>query len=152
MNEKPKVRPKKFVFKTALKWIEGEKGNLYSSEKLQLQISTPPEFKGPGGYWSPEELFLASINSCIMTTFLYFAEKFSFSFLSYESEIEGEVTFEEGKLIFSSVKVNPLIKVESESDKEKAKQAIEKSEKYCLISSSVKSKITIFAKVEIQRI
>jgi organic hydroperoxide reductase OsmC/OhrA len=141
---------KKFTFKTTVKWIEGKKGNLYSSGKPSIEISTPPEFSGPRGYWSPEEFFLCSINSCIMTTFIYFAEKFSFSFLSYKSEIEGKVSFEEGKLVFSSVTVKPIIKVENEVNKEKAKQAIEKSEKYCLISSSVKSKITLLPKIEVE--
>ena len=140
---------KDFIFKTTVKWIEGKKGKLSSEDKPSIEVSIPPDFKGPEGYWSPEDLFLASINSCIMTTFLYFAEKVSLSFLSYESEIEGTVSFEEGKLVFSSVIIKPLIKVKNKSDAEKAKQLIEKSEKYCLISSSVKSKITVLPRIEI---
>lgn len=140
---------KKFIFKTNIKWIEGKKGKLYSSDKPSFEFSTPPEFRGPDGFWSPEDLFLASINSCIMTTFIHFVEKEPLVFLSYESETEGEVSFEEGKLIFSSVTVRPVIKVKNESDKEKAKQLINKSERYCLISASVKSKITVLTKIEI---
>ncbi|MBU0533412.1 MAG: OsmC family protein [Candidatus Omnitrophica bacterium] len=139
---------KNFIFKTKIKWTEGKKGKLYSLKKPSIEVSTPPEFKGPDGYWSPEDLFLASINSCIMTTFIHFAQKESFTFLSYESEVEGEVSFEEGKLIFSSVTVRPVIEVKSESDRGKAEQLIEKSERYCLISASVKSKVTILPKIE----
>ena len=149
MNEKSKVELKSFIFRTTVKWREDKRGSIWSSQKDEIEISTPPEFKGPEGYWSPEELFLASINSCIMTTFLYFAEKFALSFLSYESKIEGEVSFEEGKLIFSSITVEPLIRVRNESEREKVRKVIEKSEKYCLISSSVKTKITVLPKVEI---
>jgi len=140
----------KFIFRTTLEWKEDKKGTLHNSQKFPIEVSTPPEFKGPEGYWSPEELFLCSINSCIMTTFIYFAEKSSLVFLSYGSEIEGEVSFEEGKLMFSSITVRPIIKIKSESDKEKAKQLIEKSEKYCLISSSVRSKITLLPTIEIK--
>ena len=140
---------KKFIFKTSLKWEEGKKGNLDSPGKQPIEISTPPEFKGPEGYWSPEDLFLASINSCIMTTFIYFAEKDSLAFISYESETEGEVSFQEGRLTFSSVTIRPIVEVKNESDKEKAKQIIEKSEKYCLISSSVKSEITVSPEIKI---
>ena len=140
---------KNFIFKTKIKWIEGKKGKLYTSGKPSIEVATPPEFRGPEGYWSPEDLFLASINSCIMTTFIHFSQKESFTFLSYESEVEGEVSFEEGKLIFSSVIVRPVIKVKSESDRRKAEQLIEKSERYCLISASVKSKITVLAEIEI---
>lgn len=139
---------KNFIFKTTVKWTEDKKGKLHCSTKPSIEISTPPEFKGHEGYWSPEDLFLASINSCIMTTFIYFAEKSSLVFLSYESEIKGEVSFEEGKLMFSSITVRPIITVKNEPDKEKAKQLIEKSEKYCLISSSVRSKITLLPTIK----
>ncbi|MDD5454145.1 MAG: OsmC family protein [Candidatus Ratteibacteria bacterium] len=141
---------KKFIFKTTLIWAEDKRGRLSCPNKPQIEISTPPEFKGHGGHWSPEELFLCSINSCIMTTFIYFAEKLSLVFLSYKSEIEGEVTFEDGKLLFPSVTVRPVIEIKNGTDKEKAKQAIEKSEEYCLISSSVKSKIIVLPKIEVK--
>lgn len=141
---------KKFIFTTTLIWAGDKRGKLFCPNKPQIEISTPPEFRGPVGYWSPEDLFLASINSCIMTTFIYFAEKLFLVFLSYKSEIEGEVTFEEGKLAFSSVTVRPVIEVKSGTDKEKAKQAIEKSEKHCLISSSVKPKITLLPKIKLK--
>lgn len=140
---------KNFIFKTNVKWTENKKGKLHCSAKPPIEVSTPPEFKGHKGYWTPEDLFLASINSCIMTTFIYFAEKSSLVFLSYESEIEGEVSFEEGKLAFSSITIRPVIQVKSETDKEKVKQLMEKSEKYCLISSSVRLKITLLPTIKI---
>lgn len=139
---------KKFIFKTSLKWEEGKRGTLYNSDKPSIEFSTPPEFMGPEGNWSPEDFFLASINSCIMTTFIYFAEKDSLSFSSYESEIEGEVGFGDRKLAFSSIIVKPVITVRNKSDKEKAKAVIEKSEEYCLISSSVKSKVTLLPNIK----
>ena len=139
----------KFIFKTAIKWTEDKKGRVDTAGKPTIEVSTPPEFRGHSGYWSPEDLFLASINSCIMTTFLYFAEKASLSFVSYESESEGEVTFHEGKLVFSEVTVRPHIRVKSDSEKEKAEELIEKSEDYCLISSSLKVKVTLLPEIEI---
>ncbi|MFT7033787.1 MAG: organic hydroperoxide reductase OsmC/OhrA [Cyclobacteriaceae bacterium] len=40
-----------------------------------IEVATPPKFpKGIPGIWSPEHLFTASVNSCLMTTFLAIAE------------------------------------------------------------------------------
>ena len=138
----------KFIFQSSLKWVDKKRGNLNSLGKPPIAISTPPEFKGPGGYWSPEELFLSSINACIMTTFLYFADKFSVDFLSYNSEVEGEVHFQEGKLVFSSITVRPVISVKGTSAREDALQAIRKSEKYCLISCSLKLKVEVVPEIK----
>ncbi len=140
-----------FIFKNSVKWTEDRRAKLFSEGKTLIEISSPPEFEGPKGYWSPEELFLASINSCIMTTFFYFVKKFSLSFLSYESKVLGEVKFnsEEGRYSFSSVKVSPIILVENPEEKEKAEKAIGKAEKYCLISASVRSNIDVSPEVEI---
>ena len=132
---------KNIVFTNTVKWDGGKRATLSSKNNPQIKISTPPEFKGPEGYWSPEELFLASINSCIMTTFLYFVEKFSAYFLTYESSIEGEINFKGGKLLFKAITVRPDIQVPDKTQKQKIAKVMEKSEKYCLISSSVDTEI-----------
>jgi len=39
------------------------KGLLSSSGKTNIEIATPPEFRGHLVIWSPEDLFVASVNS-----------------------------------------------------------------------------------------
>lgn len=141
---------KSIVFTNRVKWDSGQKATLSRKNNAQIKISTPPEFKGPEGYWSPEELFLASINSCILTTFLYFAQKSSVSFLSYESSIEGEVNLEGGKLLFTSITVRPDIRVSDKSQERKLAEVVEKSEKYCLISSSVETEIQVLPEIRME--
>lgn len=135
-------------FKNTVKWDEGKKATLSSRNNPDIEISTPPEFNGPPGYWSPEELFLASINSCIMTTFLYLVEKFSASFLSYESRIEGEVNLRGGKLLFTSITVRPEIRVPDKTQAQRIADIVQKSEKYCLISSSVETEIKVLPEIK----
>ncbi len=139
----------KFIFQASVKWTENKKGNVSSLNKPDIEISTPPQFEGYEGYWSPEELFLSSINSCIMTTFFYFADKFSLEFVSYHSEIEGEVCLDKGSFVFSLITVRPIVTVKNIYKKEKVLKTIEKSHKYCLVSASVKSEIKIEPKVNI---
>ena len=86
---KIKVKSKKFIYKNSIKWQAEKRGLLSSLDKPNIEVATPPEFRGHVGIWSPEDLFVTSVNSCIMTTFLYYAERESVEFLSYESEAEG---------------------------------------------------------------
>ena len=82
-------KSRKFLYRTNVSWIEEKKGYLCSEGKPTIEVSTPPEFKGHEGMWTPEELFVASVNICIKTTFLHYAEKNGFKFLSYQSHAEG---------------------------------------------------------------
>ena len=82
-------RPKSYTYHTAVKWTEQRKGVISCVGKPDVQVATPPEFKGHEDIWSPEDLFVASANICLMTTFLAVAERAGLTFTSYESVAEG---------------------------------------------------------------
>src|SRR5213080_402710 len=103
------VRSKIYAYKTGLKWTERKIGVLSSPGKPDLQVATPPEFKGHEGIWSPEDLFVASVNACVMSTFLAFAERSGLTFASYESDAEGRVELVDGKLQVTSVALTPRV-------------------------------------------
>ena len=143
-----KQKARKFIYRTSVSWTEEKKGILCSAGKPVIEVATPPEFKGHEGMWTPEELFVASVNICIKTTFLYYAQKEDFKFLSYESEAEGVLERVENKFMFSEIKVKPRITVLLKDQIEKAKELIELSEKNCLISNSIKSKIEVMPEIK----
>jgi len=145
-----KIRDKKFVYKTTVTWKEEKKGFLCSFGKETIEISTPPEFKGHEGLWTPEDLFVASVNVCIKTTFLHYAQKNNFEFLSYESDAEGILESVENKFMFSEIKVSPKIVVTSNDKVEKAKELVKLAEENCLISDSIKSKVTVEPEISIE--
>ena len=89
---------KKFIYRTTVSWTEEKKGILCSKGKPAIKVATPPEFKGHEGMWTPEELFVASVKICIKTTFLHYAQREDFKFLSYESEAEGVLERVDNKL------------------------------------------------------
>ena len=142
------VRSKIYTYRTSLKWTERKMGMLFSLGKPDLQVSTPPEFKGHEGIWSPEDLFVAAINVCVMSTFLAFAERASLAFVSYESDGEGRVELVDGKLQVTSVTLTPRVTVKSSGDVDKAKELLTKAESNCLISNSVKTHVTMHPTVE----
>ena len=142
------VRTKIYTYRTSLKWTERKMGMLSSPGKPDVQVSTPLEFKGHEGIWSPEDLFVASVNVCVMSTFLALAERAGLAFSSYESDAEGRVELVEGKLQVTSVTLTPRITISSREDVDKAKELLTKAESNCLISNSVKTHVTMHATVE----
>jgi organic hydroperoxide reductase OsmC/OhrA len=132
---------KEFVFANSVEWTDQRKARLSADNKPDIQIASPPEFEGHPGYWTPEDMFLASINSCILTTFLYFINKFSASFLSYKSSVTGKVNMQAGGLAFTLVTIKPYVTVNSESQKNKIEKVLKTSKKHCLVSASVATQI-----------
>ena len=138
-----KIKPKLFTYKVKSTWIAEKRALLEAEGKSPLEVATPAEFGGPEGLWSPEDLFVSSINTCVLTTFLYIAQRHGLKFLSYQSEAEGTVQMVEGALMFTHIVVRPKIEVEDEQMAAAVRQGLEKAEKYCLISSSVKTQVRL---------
>jgi organic hydroperoxide reductase OsmC/OhrA len=142
-----KIKPKSFTYKVKSRWIADKRVLLEAKGKPSIDIATPPDFGGPEGFWSPEELFVSSINTCVLTTFLFFAQRQNVKFLSYQTEAEGTVEMVEGVLMFTRVIVRPIIEVEDQQTAAAIRQTLEKAEKYCLISSSVNTQVTVEPRV-----
>ena len=131
------TRPKSYTYHTTVKWTEQRKGVISCAGKPDIQVATPPEFKGHEGIWSPEDLFVASANICLMTTFLAVAERAGLSFTSFESQAEGRLELVEGKFQFTAITLS------ANADATKAKELIEKAEANCLISNSMKARVSL---------
>ncbi len=137
------VRSKVYTYHATVTWTEQRKGIMSGAGKPDIQVATPPEFKGHEGIWSPEDLFVASVNICVMSTFLAFAERAGLRFTGYESEAEGRLELVEGKFQFTSITVRPTITLAADGDATKARELIEKAEANCVISNSVKARVTL---------
>ncbi len=129
MNDnKVKVKGKKFIYRTNLKLTGTKKGITESENKPPFEVSTPVEFGGEKGIWTPEELLLSSVNACLMTTFSYNARKRGLKFLNYESSAEGAIELVGMKYLFSKIILKPKITVESKVDIETAENLLKISE------------------------
>ena len=118
-----------------------------------IEVATPPEFpKGIPGIWSPEHLFTASVNSCLMTTFLAIAENSKLDFQSFNCKAKGRLDQMDGKFLMTEIALYPKVVVTHEKDVERAQRIIEKSERACLISNSIKSKVILEMEVEVAAI
>jgi organic hydroperoxide reductase OsmC/OhrA len=131
------------VYNVELTWVADRKGIVASPElPLSFEVATPPDFpKGMPGIWSPEHLFIAAINSCLMTTFLAVAENSKLEFLQFSCSSTGKVDRVDGKFKVSEVTLRPHLVVSEGVTEERARRILEMSEKACLISNSVNSVI-----------
>lgn len=142
-------------YQVDVSWIADRKGSLCSPELTAhggpcVDVATPPEFpKGIPGIWSPEHLFTAAVSSCLMTTFLAIAENSKLSFTRFSCKSKGILEQIEGKFMMSEVILEPTVTISDEKDREKAERILHKSEAACLISNSVKSKVTMSPTINI---
>jgi organic hydroperoxide reductase OsmC/OhrA len=126
-----------------VKWIADRKGSLSSSTfPGNLEVATPLPFdQGVAGLWSPEHLLVAAANSCLMTTFLAIAYNSKLSFINFESNGIGKVEEIAGELLLTEIQLFPVLTIPLEKDRE--------SEAACLISNSIRSKISLEPQVTV---
>jgi peroxiredoxin-like protein len=138
------------IYHTKVQWSTQRKGKLSNKGMPTIEVATPPEF--PGGHpdiWSPEHLFVGAAEICLMTTFLAIAEKSKLVFKNYLSEAEGFMEKTESGFQITRIVIYPKVVVASEDDVEKAIKILEKAERHCVISNSMKTQVTIQPKAEV---
>lgn len=138
-------------YDVTVNWADGRKGTM-TSEVLEtaIDVATPPQFaKGIEGVWSPEHLFVAAVNGCLMTTFLAIAENSKLVYAGFTSKAVGKLELVEGKYIISEVTLKPTVVITNVEDQEKAMRLLKKSEAACLISNSIKSRIILEPTVKV---
>lgn len=130
-------------YNVELSWKNDRLGEVSSKElPTKIEVATPPDFpKGIPGIWSPEHLFVASVSSCLMTTFLAIAENSKLEFESFACSADGIVDRVDRKFQVTEITLRPLLVINSDDKVEKAHRVLEMSEKACLISNSVTSTI-----------
>lgn len=139
------------TYEVSVDFVSDRKGILQSPVlNDQLEVATPPEFpKGMPGIWSPEHLFVAAVNSCLMTTFLAIAENSKLEFRKFSSKAIGTLEKVDGKFMISKVELFPVVEIAREEQRDRAMRVLEKSEPNCLISNSIKSSVVIHPSIQL---
>jgi peroxiredoxin-like protein len=125
-------------YQVKIDWTHDRVGNLTVEGKPSIQISAPPEFDGPEGIISPEDLFVAAAASCFLTTFITFTKKMHIEFQKFLCEGNGTLERVEKGFQFTKILLKTNVIVDSEDLIPKAERALELASKYCLVSNSMK--------------
>ena len=137
-----------YFYNTEVEWTGERHGDLRAPVLPNLHVDAPPEFKGHDGVWTPEHLFVAAVNSCFMTTFLAIAENSKLEFESFKADAKGKLQKLEGQgFIMTEVELHPKLVISHARDAERANRILEKAEKNCLISNSIKSETKLVPEI-----
>lgn len=132
------------IYSTALHWRQERKGVLSSRGLPNIEVATPPEFpKGHPGIWSPEHMFVAAAEVCLMTTFLAIAEKSKLEFREYSSQAVGTLEKTEQGYLITKILIKPKVVIQAQAQVDRALRIVEMAEKHCLISNSMKTEVSI---------
>ncbi|MCF2137121.1 MAG: OsmC family protein [Candidatus Thorarchaeota archaeon] len=129
-------------YEVRIDWTHDRIGDLIIEGKPTIQIATPPQFDGGvPGIISPEDLFVASAATCVMTTFVTFAQKLRFDYKAFSCKGIGRVERAEKGFLFTKIVLKATVVIESEDLRHKAERALELAGKYCLVSNSMKCEV-----------
>jgi organic hydroperoxide reductase OsmC/OhrA len=103
----------------------------------QIRSMPPPEWGGPGGFWSPETLLLAAVGDCTVMTFRAMAKASRFHWSELEAGVEGKLERIEGHSRFTEITLRVRLVVPPGSDAARARQLLEKALTGCPVSNSL---------------
>jgi organic hydroperoxide reductase OsmC/OhrA len=120
---------------------------LTSADLPEIPTAAPPEFDGPGGVWSPETLLCASIADCFVLSFRALARASKLDWTELTCRVEGTLERADGVSQFTQFTTFASLVVPAESAADTARRLLEKAERVCLISNSLRGKRTLVADV-----
>ncbi len=129
---------KTYDFPLSVRWIAGRRTVAAVPGKDDLEVATPPEFKGGvEGVWSPEDLLVGSVASCFAVTLVAVAERRSIPLRGLEIGASGRVTQrDDGRFGFTEVVLEVGLSTEPGFEQQ-ACEAAEQAERGCLVAASL---------------
>jgi len=140
--------PRVYEYEIETEWKEAKEGVLQSDKKPDVRIGCPPEFGGEPVYWSPEHLLVASVDVCIMTTFLDLVKKETISLLSYSSKATGKAQLVDGIFKFKTIEITPDITISRKEDVLMIRKLINQSAEKCMVSNTLNIKVMMKPKIK----
>ncbi len=135
---------KVFRFDSDVGWTGERECTICASGKPEIQLSSSPEFKGRSGVWTPEDMFVASVNVCTQMTFLAYAKHKNLALSGYESSVEGVLEYSNGKYRFTEITLHPHVTVRTQEEVDRAREILLDAHNNCLISNSIVAQVKIF--------
>jgi len=130
-------------FRARLVWSKGGQGSELGNHRVEfggrpaLEVSAAPQYRGDPSKLNPEELFLASLASCQMLSYLALASRAGIEVLAYEDGAEATLAIAERKMRITEVVLHPRITVGAAADEARARTLVDSAHDGCFIANSV---------------
>jgi len=145
------------TYNTTVMWRGEHWGHLVLGNGPEMAFSAPPDAHGHAGVLTPEDAFVAAVNTCVMMMFLWAAERFKLNLLSYECRAEGTKRIELDRTeIFTQVCLRPVIRIDAGDEdipsvEARVERALQSACKYSLVANSIKSDLILEPVVHVQK-
>ncbi|MFX0115322.1 MAG: OsmC family protein [Candidatus Hodarchaeota archaeon] len=145
---------KRFEYPLEVEWTggaSGREGELIFDGKPRIKVATPPEFRGPEGFISPEDLYVASAAVCLMSTFISMSSKVRANWTSYRNHAVGILQQDtSGDYIFTEINLDVYITIPTEEMITRVEKALELTKKHCLVTNSMKTEVKIIPHIRVE--
>jgi peroxiredoxin-like protein len=131
------MQPYPHVYRTTAQGAVTGTVKLESAGLPELVTAAPPEFDGPGGFWSPETLLCAAIADCYVLSFRAVSRAARLDWRQLECQVEGVLERQDGVTRFTRFVTRARLTVPPAADREQARKLLERAEHVCLISNSL---------------
>ena len=145
------------TYETTVTWKGDHRGRIVMGNGPEMDFSAPPDAQGTAGVLTPEDAFVAAVNSCIMMMFLWSCERLKLKLLSYKCRAEGTKLIElDHTELFTTVRLFPEIRLQAGDEpanrvENRIRRALNSAQKYSLVANSIKSEVIIDPVIEIVR-
>ncbi len=128
-----------FVFEGSAIWKSDTESDVAVKGQRIITVSPPPKFRGKAGYCTPEDVFTASLDSCMNTIYLLIAGNSKLGLKKLETDAALKMDAEGlEKLIFTHIHFDMKVKLldDAEREREKAEMIYKMAQKTCPIRPS----------------
>jgi len=143
------------IYQTSVVWKGDHWGHIEMGNGPEMDFSAPPDAQGHPGVLTPEDAFVAAVNTCIMMMFLWSCERLKLELVSYECKAEGIKKIElDHTEYFSQIRLFPRIRVMENHEvglkiENRIHRALKSAQKYSLVANSIKSEVIIEPTIEV---
>ena len=132
-----------FTYEAELEWRGGRHAEITSGSRPALAVMPPPGSPaGSEASWSPEHLFLASLQSCTMLSFVAHCAHNGLEMVSYRSAATGSLARNaERRYAFQTVSMVVFVRMAG-GHATAARDLTEKAQRDCFISASTTADVS----------
>jgi uncharacterized OsmC-like protein len=128
-------------FSNKVAWKEGVRGEISFPTGNAVEFALPAEFGGVEGYLSPEDLYVAAANACVLTTTLTRMKKYGVTLKSYQASAEGFLRkVEDGREI---AEINIKVNLKTDGDRETVDKMVAEIKNRVPVIRSMKTEVNL---------
>ena len=144
------------TYHTTVRWTGEHRGHLAMGNGPEMPFSAPPDAQGHADVLTPEDAFVAAVNTCIMLMFVWACERFKLTLLAYDCRAEGTKRIELDRTeCFTQLRLAPRIRIAAGTEaltavEARTRRALQAAQKYSLVANSVKAEVVVEPQIAIE--